>query len=317
MAARSRPRELRHYCLTWNNPNEPPAAFKAILNTRIDCRYWVFQHERGAQGTPHYQGYIELKKPLSGNALREKIGKPVYVREREGTRDEARNYCMKRDATYVDGPWEGGEWRPEPEKKKTPTDLVNAIKKAQSLKEVVEQYPSYALYHYSNLLKLYQLYEPPHEGPNGPAEVILCLGETGLGKSRYAWKFEDWGLTVGACHLPWFDGYVDHQVLLIDEFNHAKCELEDLLRYLDRYRVLLPVKGGFVWRRACIIVITSNTHPREWYDYRGRREQYAALCRRIKRVATFKGHRDPIISEDEDKDTALAYGSPDNLWHLD
>nr|UOF78344.1 rep protein [Cressdnaviricota sp.] len=309
---------LQFYPITWNNPTLPPAAFMAKLNLAIDARYWIFSKERGENGTVHYQGYVELKKGLTIVNLKRKLGIPtLHAEVMRGTRTEARNYCRKMDETHLEGPWEGGEWLPEAEKKKTPMDLVIAIKNARSLKEVVETYPSYALYHYSNLLHLYQLYEPPHEGPNGPAEVILCLGETGLGKSRYAWKFEDWGLTVGACHLPWFDGYVDHQVLLIDEFNHAKCELEDLLRYLDRYRVLLPVKGGFVWRRACIIVITSNTHPREWYDYRGRREQYAALCRRIKRVATFKGHRDPIISEDEDKDTALAYGSPDNLWHLD
>lgn len=312
LMANSIRRRVRYYCGTWNNPDDVPAGFVAILNNRIHCRYWIFSKERASTGTVHYQFYIELKRPDSMTSLIEKLGKPVWLQERRGTRSEARDYCRKMDETHIEGPWEGGEWREEEEKKKTTSDLVEAVKSGKSLLVVTEEFPSFAFWGHKQLLSLYQMYEPEHK----KNEVILCVGETGLGKSRSVWEMEDWGLTVGACHLPWFDGYLDQNVLLIDEFNSA-ITLQVLLRVLDRYRVLLPVKGGFIWRRSSIIVITSNSYPKEWYDYRNRMSEYDALCRRIDRVVVFKKGLNPIINEDYDYWRTDSEGRTDHVFVWD
>lgn len=62
----------------------------------------------------------------------------------------------------------------------------------------------------------------------------------------------------------WWDGYKNQDAVIIDEFRGA-ISIENVLRWLDRYPVLIEVKGGTIPLRASRFVITSNLHPRNWY----------------------------------------------------
>lgn len=295
----------RHWVGTWNNPDLNHTEFATLIHVRVDPRYLIFQLEAGEEtGTPHYQFYIELARPLSHHNLCGKIGIPMFIAYRRGSRTEAREYCRKSE-TRLDGPWEEGEWLPDVEdsssqKKFQYEDLIKDIKGKKKMQDLCEKYPRICISHYENVLKVFQLYEPEHEKQH----VVLLVGPTGTGKTSIVWKdCERVGLTVGAVHLPWYDGYTDHDVLLIDDFNRTVC-LRDLLRVLDRYRVLLPVKGGFVWRRSKIIAITSNSHPRDWYDFKNKYSmvEYEALCRRIDVVYSFRSELDGGLAIFEDYD---------------
>ena len=46
----------------------------------------------------------------------------------------------------------------------------------------------------------------------------------------------------------------------------------------------MEVKGGFRQLLSTRIVITTNIHPRLWYDYSQRERQYKALARRFHEV---------------------------------
>lgn len=79
-------------------------------------KYVVYQLERGTVcGRLHWQGFIRFKKGTSfENAQRYfaddiTMGKKPSLRGRQGTPDEARNYCTK-EATRVMGPYEYGRW---------------------------------------------------------------------------------------------------------------------------------------------------------------------------------------------------------------
>lgn len=97
----------RNYCFTINNPQEDiPVEFPEDV-----VRYAVYQAERGAEGTVHYQGYMELNKPVTVIGVKKwgDMWNRAHLERRMGTREQARNYCMKED-TRVSGPYEFGDF---------------------------------------------------------------------------------------------------------------------------------------------------------------------------------------------------------------
>lgn len=84
-------------------------------------------------------------------------------------------------------------------------------------------------------------------------------GATGTGKSRWVHQnFPDayWKPCLG----PWFDGYVNQETVVIDDYRvDAKdhTSLRWLLRLVDRYPLQVPIKGAFVNFAAKRVIITS------------------------------------------------------------
>jgi hypothetical protein len=89
-------------------------------------------------------------------------------------------------------------------------------------------------------------------------------GATGTGKSRRAWAEAGLEAYPKDPLTKWFNGYTSQEHIVIDEFRGI-IQISHLLRWLDRYPVLVETKGGFVPLRATQIWITSNLNPREWY----------------------------------------------------
>jgi len=50
----------------------------------------------------------------------------------------------------------------------------------------------------------------------------------------------------------------------VDEFRGA-IDISHLLRWFDRYPVIVEIKGSSVVLSCKKIWITSNLHPREWF----------------------------------------------------
>jgi len=111
--------------------------------------------------------------------------------------------------------------------------------------------------------------------------IKVFWGVTGTGKSRRAWA--EAGLDAfpkDPCTKFW-DGYRPdiHKHVVIDEFT-GTIAINHILRWFDRYPVIVEAKHGACVFAATDIWITSNVDPREWYpDIR--EEQKAALLRRL------------------------------------
>lgn len=78
----------------------------------------------------------------------------------------------------------------------------------------------------------------------------------------------------------WWDGYVDQEHVIIDEFRGA-IAIDHLLRWLDKYPVNVERKGGQIALLAKKIWIASNLSPDQWYPDLDEATK-AALKRRIK-----------------------------------
>lgn len=96
-------------------------------------------------------------------------------------------------------------------------------------------------------------------------ECYCYWGISGSGKSRRAWAEASFDAYPKDPNTKFWDGYNGHQHVVIDEFR-GLISVNHLLRWLDRYPVLVEIKGSSVPLCCTKIWITSNLSPREWYS---------------------------------------------------
>lgn len=115
--------------------------------------------------------------------------------------------------------------------------------------------------------------------------IIVYWGPTGTGKSRTAWSNAGLDAYPKDPLTKFWDGYRGQSNVVIDEFRGV-LGISHLLRWLDRYPVLVEVKGSSTVLKAERIWITSNLHPKEWYPDLDN-ETIGALLRRLDIVHMF------------------------------
>lgn len=117
-------------------------------------------------------------------------------------------------------------------------------------------------------------------------QIFVFHGVSGSGKTRRAW--EEAGLETtypkDPCTKFW-DGYLHQENVIIDEFR-GQIGISHILRWLDRYPVIVEIKGGAVCLAASKIWITSNLNPTQWYPELDS-VTLAALMRRFSLVEEF------------------------------
>jgi hypothetical protein len=104
-------------------------------------------------------------------------------------------------------------------------------------------------------------------------------GPTGTGKSRRAWKEAGMEAFPKDPNTKFWCGYQGQKAVVIDEFRGA-ISISHLLRWLDRYPVMVEIKGSALPFAAEQIWITSNLDPRQWYPDLDQ-ETTDALMRRL------------------------------------
>jgi len=250
--------------------------------------------------------YIEVKRKCRLAAIKKLLGN-VHAELRKGTREQAREYCMKEDSR-IDGPWEIGSFGHSQQGKRTDLDeACGVIKAGGSLGDVASQMPSVFVKYSRGLRELSGMLSVARDEK---PEVMLLYGPSGCGKSMLARNTTDsyWVDPVGAS--GWFDGYDNQTRAIFDDFDGAagRYMLKDWLKITDRYRFRVPIKGGFVWWNPKEIFVTSNIHPSKWWSYIGREAQYKAVERRFTRIIHWRNNEEDPIVIDRD-------GRPE-LWSL-
>lgn len=294
----------RSWCFTINNPmstwtsghEEFIVHATDICGTKL--RYMVFQVETGDNGTPHYQGYMEFTTPVRFRWLSTVLKNAAHLEWRRGTREQARDYCMK-ESTRVGGPWEVGTWRSGGQG--TRMDLLavtDYVQTGAKESDVASRFPCAYIKFHGGINKLISLSVPRR---TVPPVVTLLYGPTGTGKTKYCWDtFPD--LYSKPPSTRWFDGYEAGKVVLLDDFCGAssKVSVLYLLQLLDRYPFMVEAKGKYVPFMAEQVLITTNYHPSQWYNWVGRDSSFQALKRRIHHVYYFSEYGTAHISCSKD-----------------
>lgn len=268
--------QSRSFCFTWNNPeglidfDEFPYA-----------RYLVFQLEMGESGTPHFQGYIEFNRATRGTVL-QRVMDGVHLEVRQGTREQARDYCKKEEGR-LEGPWEFGQWSEGGTGARNDlAQLKQAIDSGASRLEVWEEHFKSAIKYHRGMEIYRQLKYRPRDWE---MQVELFYGDTGTGKSRRA--REENPVAYWNQGSKWFDLYDGEEVIVLDEFL-GWLPFNFLLRLCDRYPLLIESKGGQLQCQARKIVITSNKRPEHWYSSEKVAPHLPAFWRRLSKLVWFQ-----------------------------
>lgn len=287
----------RHYCwvFTRNNPEKSPLEYLEHLKEVNSFQYCIFQKEQGESGTVHYQGYIEFKNARTLSSVRRSCDPSAHWELRRGTQEQAIKYASKED-TRLEGPWLHGTKKGQGRRTDVHSLRDHVLAHQSSAREILYSDSVNALAKFPQFYKmLTSLNRPQYDSTAPPIQVELHYGEAGTGKTRQVYeRFEQDDIYfMPPGQHNWFDGYDGQSVLVLDDFD-GKMPLNALLRRIDRYPVQLPIKGSFVWRRAKTIVITSNMHPGDWYEWANRLPQKKALYRRFTKVLRYSEGEEPV-----------------------
>lgn len=277
---------------TINNPKKDSTLSRLKEDATLPegVSYIAFQLEKGEEGTPHYQVYIELVTGRHIAWLHTNIERAARWAPRLGTAVQASLYCTK-DDTRVEGPWIIGKISKGAGSRTDIVDFKDAIRSGKRKRDLWETH-TVQMCKYRHMYDEYRRCHRPVRTVD--LTVALLVGDTGTGKTYTV--YDNWLKTESFWTLPlsarsmWFDGYDGEKNVLLDDFagKRSKVPLHILLQLLHEYVPQVEVKGSFVWWHLENIAITSNFHPREWYDWNGREKQYACLCRRLHCIRIFE-----------------------------
>lgn len=290
----------RNWCFTWNNPTLDADSVSVLLEPA--CKYAVFQLEKGEEETPHFQGYVEWNNTKTLSACKKMINAAVHWEPRKGSQEQARIYCMKED-TRVAGPYEVGEYKPnKPGKRNDIIEFKNQILSGKRTRDLLEDHSlmmaKYPKFYYT----VQQCRDNYHIEDR---EVIVLCGDPGTGKTYDArTENPDAWIQYNENGTIWFDGYDGQEVAILDDFagKMSKMSLTMLLRMLHDWTEWMPIKGSFAFWEPKKIIITTNIHPKKWYDYEDRDQSWEALKRRITKFIVYYKQHDNVVKEESSLD---------------
>lgn len=272
----------------WTLNNYTDAEVALLRDAAKSARYMVFGYEICPNtGTPHLQGFVAWETPRSLDKFKKDISQRLhFALPMRGTHKQASEYCKKPESKDPDKNPSYEEFGELPAQGQR-TDWCVAVEQIVSgtpVEEVVVAQPQLlpgirALERFKAMML-----KPKHRD----VEVIVCYGDAGTGKSRYAWdNFPD---LYSKPNGEWWDGYSGQTTILLDDY-YGGIQYSEFLKVLDRYPLQVPVKGGFVYGQWDRVIITSNKHPSLWYS----RGMTPALARRLHKIFYYSINAPPSL----------------------
>jgi len=230
-------------------------------------------------GTRHMQGCVifkDVKRLTGAKALLQREDVHLEVAK---AWEKLKMYCKKEETREPGAvPMEFGEDRGQGARSDL-TDVAEAVKRARPWSEIASEFPTMVIKYHKGLQVLQQALHQPKQMER---KAICLWGDTGVGKTRYVYNHYNNIYSVFDTKTPWFDGYRGEEVVLFDECGSGFMNYDYLKRLLDRYPMQVPVKGGSANWNAKYIYLTSNHHPRWWWEKGISEQDWAALLRRLK-----------------------------------
>lgn len=280
-------KSARSYLLTINNyEKSDDELMNYIKDLTKSLKYAIFQREIGdKKSTEHIQLYIEFTRGTEFTYIKKWFPK-AHIEARKGSREQARNYCMK-DETRKEGhePVEIGDWKPDQQGKRTDITIVlDMLENGATLDEIRQQYTT-TYFRYMNKLKQYQQELLVEENKNKFRNLTVnyVFGTTGVGKTRSIMEYFGYDnvYRITDYKNPW-ELYNSQQVVMFEEFR-SSLPIEQMLNYLDGYPLQLPAR--YTNKYACFtqVFIVSNWRFAQQYQFvqQDYPETYDAFKRRI------------------------------------
>lgn len=266
--------------MTLNNPTEEELKHVEEFQTGNIVR-GIMADEVGESGTPHIQGYLNLKNGMTMSAMKKMLGSNRWHLEKaRGTDYEGYMYCKKEDSIVR------RTWGEEPNIEGELSDwekISQMVKDGKSNLEIIEQYPSIAIRCQAALDRMRLEFDRQNMGWRD-LNVTFITGPTGCGKTRTV--MENYGYSnvyrVTDKKHP-FETYTGQDVIIFEEFRGSPFRIEDMLNYLDGYPLELPARYANKVAKYTQVYILTNIQFEELYPniQMKHRETWDAFCRRI------------------------------------
>lgn len=255
---------LRNFCFTFNNY---PEDYISIIKQIPYVRYYIIGKEVGEKGTPHLQGYVQLQHKVSFKKIKSILTK-CHIESAKGSATENIDYCSK------DGDYETFGTPKKQGERKDLSELKEAILEGKSEYDCMLNYS--AAWRYNKAMSKFKFLKDSKDRGFDEMTVKVIVGSPGAGKSRLARTLDPYLYQLPDNLGNWFDGYLDEETLLIEDFE-GEMPYRKLLKLLDGYRFAVPIKGGYVWKKWKNVIITTNIPVLDWYNI----SDISALRRRI------------------------------------
>lgn len=278
-----------------------------LTDSRI--RLLSYQLEKTSTEKVHIQAYLETYSPMSyGQVKMMLLHKTLHIEQRAGPRRTAYDYTKKEatDVWYKAYPaWKDHGARIEGTEHKEMgvfsteqgrrTELERVIDRVQcgaTEREIAETCSREYIKFSTGIRRWLQQRAFKSAGKFSKVKVVVLEGGPGSGKTRFPKDLHG----AENVYSPkwngskfWFDGYQNHEILLINEIDSGNMRLEYLLQLLDNYHLEIEQKGSSTVSNWHTIYITTNDPIETWFNYfEGITDDHRkALARRINQVIKF------------------------------
>lgn len=232
----------------------------------------VCQLEKGAEGTVHWQGNFFVASPIGKQAAENKGRALGLVIQPTEDPEKAQAYCEKEDTRQA-GPFyfgiKAGEKVAQQGKRTDLAELYKMVKEGKTKRQMLEAMPASVMKYHRGLEYARAILCEP-EPRTEPPHVILLVGPTGCGKTKYAVQNSrgtPYFVPYREAGVMWFPDYAGNETVILDEIDKKPPPLAWLLMFLDRYAMRVRVHGDvFMNFNSPLIFMTANKPLEEWYN---------------------------------------------------
>ena len=228
------------------------------------------QLEEGAGGYSHWQILCILPKPQRLAYLKKLFGQECHAEPTRSAASEA--YVWKQETSVSGTQFVLGE---KAIKRNSSKDWEKIKQDAKAGK--LDDIP--ADIYVRNYRTLKAIEKDNLKASAMERKINVYWGKTGAGKSHAAWEEAGLDAYPKDPNTKYWDGYQGQENVVIDEFR-GKIDISHMLRWCDKYPVVVENKFGACVFKAKEIWITSNISPEQWYPDLDE-ETKQALLRRL------------------------------------
>lgn len=233
--------------------------WEEIFNKWDNIRYIGYGDEIcPTTGKPHFQGWMQFKKAVRFPWIKKNICPKLHLEKCYGTEEHNQIYCSKINFKSF------GEFVTQGKRTDLKAITEALVNNATNLTEIMVEHPELYCRYRNGVRDIAALAIKKSIPDFRELTVTYIWGPTRTGKTWWAihqFADEPW-YKIQGCHLRWWQDYNLEKNLLIDEYdNNIKCE--EMLAYLDVYKLRLDVKGSHTYANWTNVIITSNIPPQE------------------------------------------------------